>query len=511
MARRYWEDDVTPINADIMNDLEDDVELGVNYRLRVGSVATGPVASAEVSEKIGNEQQLDLVLPTDTERGYLVANFGNNFSQMEKLSVHFSPDGEYVMAGNNNPVYAPAGGVRDPQVYRHPNGRYYCAYTVNNGADKVLGLAVSDDFVNWTLVTKINVAAATGITRAWAPQVVEDTNGDVYMFFTNVNETTTSHSIWRVKATSANLTTWSAPAAVVWAPAPALQPGKIPIDAVPFYALGKWWIFFGAETGQMWRATATKLTGTWTVDRQGDWAGWVSRADLGANTHYEAPEILEVRPGVFRLYMDRYVGTAYANYNFAGYVWSETTDFNTWTAPEPAKKSPDYPGGQALRHGTWMKIKDGREQMKVIAATMGGKPIQHAEFEGTTTKGNGNAAAVQPTLVLDPLRSNRADDFVQAGNPGQLKILVDGVYSIDFVLLTTPGTNLGGGWMAIKSPDEVKNYATNDFPSGAPAWSVSASNVLLLRDELLRFFGQAVAAFPTAGVLKFRVRITKVQ
>jgi hypothetical protein len=440
------------------------------------------------------------VIGLSNDYGYLVANFGNNDPAYEKLSVHYSPDGKHVVAGINNPVMAnDPTGVRDPSVIKF-NGVWYVAYTVNNGYDKVLGVSSSTNLVNWTTPITINVAAATSLAQAWAPEWVIDTDGTtVRLFFTNVTASSTLET-WYVTATNAALTTWGAPVKVTWA----ANPGNV-IDPCFIYEAGAWTIFYGVGS-YIHRATATTLTGTWTQQNSGDWASWRANAP-DANTNYEAPEIVKLGPSLFRIYMDRYVGVS-GPYEFKGYVYSEATALTgTWSAPKACTTSPGYPGGQVLRHGSWIKLTSAADQQLVKSATVEGMPpVRHAEVTGAANVTGGQLWT--GAFTLDVPLSKRSGDIMTSPAPRQIKILVEGVYNVDWLAVST--INMGGGWMAIKGPGQVANYASNDILNGASAWSVGVTNIYCLAGTIFEFY-LFVGATQTSAQLGVRARVTKVQ
>jgi hypothetical protein len=431
--------------------------------------------------------------------GYLVANFGNNDPAYEKLSVNYSNDGKYVVAGINNPVHSPTSGVRDPSVIEF-NGVWYVAYTVNNGYDKTLGVSSSTDLVNWTTPTIISVSAATSLAQAWAPEWAIDTDGTtVRLFFTNVT-TAPVLETWYITATNGALTTWSAPVKINWT----ANPGNV-IDPFSIYEGGTWTHFYGVD-GYIHRATSSTLTGTWTQQNSGDWASWRANAP-DANTNYEAPQVVKLAPNLFRIYLDRYVGAS-GPYTFKGYIYSEATSLSgTWSTPIACNTSPGYPGGQVLRHGSWIKLNSTYDQQLVRAATVEGMPpVRHAEVTASNNVTGGqhwNGA-----FTLDGPLSKRSGDFMSIPANRQIKILVEGVYTFDWLAVST--INLGGGWMAIKGPSETPIHATNDIMNGAPAWNVVLSNIYVLAGTIFEFYFFP-GATQTSAQLSLRARVTKVQ
>jgi beta-xylosidase len=126
----------------------------------------------------------------------------------------------------------------------------------------------STDLLNWSTVpTTIDVSAIGSVTSTWAPEFVEDTNGDVYIVF-SINAT---NPYW-IKATNAALTTWTAPTLLTITG----RPTKV-IDPVFIKKDSTWYCFYNDDYAtQIYRATCATITGTYATDKTGDWAGWGS-------------------------------------------------------------------------------------------------------------------------------------------------------------------------------------------------------------------------------------------
>lgn len=497
----------TSVNHVSLNEMEDGIDLAINQGLTVGTVTTGAVAGAAVTGEPG-AKKLDLVLPQNTEFGWLHAGHINNGgTAYEALHLHYSPDGKTVLGGYGNPVYRPVSAgtsLRDPHIQRI-NDTWVMCYTPNNGKSETLELAQSDDLVNWTLIATVNVAAATNQDWAWAPELVFD-NGSWYMFYTAVNIAVSpaTHEIWRVRALNPALTSWGELTKVTWS----VHPGGNPIDPAFIKVGNTWQIYYGLD-GVIRRATAATVAGTWTTDKTGDWAGWVSGAVDGTNHRgYEGPELVWAEPGRLRIYLDRYLVSPVNK--AMGYIYSDSTDNGqTWTAPKKVLKGPGFPQDGEVRHGTWYKINTALEHEQVLGATLGtGQKIWHAELTGSGTITGGQKWA--GPFTRDTLASSNALDFTELNNGTngltnrQVRILRTGIYAVDF--LVQAGVALGG-WMAVKGPGETPNYATNDLAAGAPAWSVSASNLRLEAGTVLEFYFQPAN---TATLSDLRVRLTKV-
>lgn len=496
----------TPITAAALDEMEDGIDLAINQGLTVGAVTTGAVAAAGISGPAG-AKKLDLTLPQTTDYGWIHAGHANNNGMPnEALFMNYSPDGKSVVGGKGNPLYRPSStgtSLRDPHIQRI-NGEWVMCYTANSGQQKTLEVAKSQDLTNWALAATVDVSATTNMTWSWAPELAQDNDGSWYMFYTAVNTSVSpaTHEIWRVKATNAALTTWSAPVKVTWTTAPTGNP----IDPAFIKVGDTWQIFYGLD-GTILRATASSLAGTWTTDRTGDWAGWVANAVDGANHRgYEGPELEWAEPNRLRIYLDRYLVSP-TNYP-SGYVYSDSLDNGaTWSAPKVVAVGQGFPPDAKVRHGTWYKIRTALEHEQVMAAVFGTSGrIRHAEYTSSASATIAANAKWAGALAVDAANSFNPEDFVSLSGK-QLTIQRDGIYSVDWLLWTTVAV---GGWMAIKGPGETPVYASNDLPSGVPSWSVAASNLYLKTGTVLEFYIQ-VANNVTLPAGALRVRLTKVQ
>lgn len=384
------------------------------------------------------------------DNGYMVATFrgdgaGGNGWGGEKLAIFYSPDGRSIMGGAGNPAYIPADGegVRDPSlIYR--NGRFYVAHTSNSGVDKDFAIASSETGVpgTWNLEAMISGATVGSMVHLWAPEWVTDTNGDVYIFFSSVDAN--SHgSIYWIKALDSTLTNFSAPVLMTWGS------GGAPIhyiDACFINVAGTWYMFYSDGTYIGRAKSTTGLTGTWTVDQSGNWAGW--------GTGLEAPEInWDPQSGVYRFYTDLYQANT-------GYHYSESTDFVIWTPLQPLDTaSGSIRPGELVRHGSFLPLPDKKSQNKLLSAFMK-KPLRHFEFA------NAAGFTVQNGIVTN-LRgftedtNETTDTSIASWNDATATLTLSkaGLYAISIQLNVLTGTGV------TRSFSEISNVCR--FPGGA--------------------------------------------
>jgi hypothetical protein len=449
--------------------------------------------------------------------GWVFAGHSQNDSPdyvQERLQLFYSPDGRTVLGGAGNPLYTPAStnnSLRDP-VIKKVGDAWFMVYTANGGKDKTMEVAKSDDLINWTLVTTINVAAVPNLWMPWAPELVQDLDGSWIILFTAVENGPDPvlgiyrHTLYWTRATNTDLSSWTTPQNVFWDGSGAQGPA--PIDAAPVRYNGKWWIFYGND-GVIHRAWADTLTGTWTTDKTGDWAQWASRAVTGtAHKGYEGPEVALLENGVVRVYLDEYTNPGAKPF---GYVYSDSTDgMATWSRPVKVQTGPGFPTDSQVRHGTWLKLNSLTDMNRAIGAAYGtGQKMRHAEFYATgAVPGNTDWAG---DFIYDTVLSQHGDEIaIKRPDSGQaVQVLRDGVYALHFHFTTSPQAETGGGWISIESPDGTIKWCTNDIPAGATAWSVSTGNRFMKAGTILKAVYHAKTSFVALG--EVRLIITKMQ
>lgn len=430
-----------------------------------------PLSSANL-----NGMEADITKALDC--GYLVTAFTANGIVNEKLSVFYSPDGKTIFGGGANQVYADANtgtSLRDPSTIKI-GATWFTAYTVNNGLSKNFAVIQSTDLINWTQAALVDVSAIATLNQAWAPELIVDTNGDVYAFFSSMTSGSVG-SAYYVKALNAGLTSWSAPTALAWTSAPTNV-----IDPTFVLNGGTWYCFYKNEaTKYIERATSSTLTGTYTIDKTADWAGWGSGI--------EGPELVKVNATTWRLYVDRYQAAT-------GYAYTESTDLTTWTALAGIVVAPGVLGaGQTIRHGSFVKL-DGAQSAATVMAAVTGKTPLHAEY--TATSATGAATDTGPgTLALSSTTGANSGNtnFVSVPAAHQLKIEVSGHYSVNWVGDHAGTASGSGAYMAIKSPDKLTVYGTADLPTASGAASIGFPARYFAAGTILQFwcaFGNAM-------------------
>lgn len=407
MARRIWKNGAeggTPLNADNLNGMEDDIEAAGKYQLTIGTVTAGAAGASLSPRDSENKQALNLSIPSLDNYGWMVACFLDNGEAGEKLNLYYSPDGKTVFGGQNGPAYS-ADRLRDPSIV-YWNNAFYCAYTLDDGVGRNFRIIKSDTGApgTWSVVATPSVSALvpTG-NKCWAPELV--INGtDVYVFFTNTG--TSTQTMGWIKATNTALTTWTAPVALTTSGFTTNY-----IDGVPIQ-YGSDWYFFSSGGSQIYRAKSTTgITGTYVQDKSGDWAGW--------GTGIEGPYLTKIG-NTYRIYYDRYVANA-------GYYYSESTDLTTWTAGQPVKAGPrSLPVNTKIRHGSFLQLPNADAAFKAMSATMAPAGPKYSRWSYSKSLPHNTVTNMGACTVNDDLSSNLRG----ADASGNIYVVQGGIYML---------------------------------------------------------------------------------
>ncbi len=251
-------------------------------------------------------------------------------SSQSNMYVYQSNDGlNYYQASAGVAYTPPSGLVRDPSIMHYTDGLYYMTYTTN-WTGNTIGIASSSDRINWTFLE--NVTLPSTIYETWAPEWFIDTDGSVNIIV-NLNSTNSGDSNFipsKITALDSQLSTWSTPT-----PLAGLSPNYIDTFLVKIGST--YHAFIKNETTKyIEHAIATNLTGPYTFEGTGDWAGW--------GNNLEGPAIFQLDNGNWRIFMDGYIS--------GSYYYSDSADgFQTWT---PKAQLADGLSG-FVRHGTVLR------------------------------------------------------------------------------------------------------------------------------------------------------------
>ena len=229
------------------------------------------------------------------------------------LSVFASSDGK-VFTPLATEAYTPAKGLlRDPSILHAKDGWYYIAYTTG-WTGNTFGLARSRDLRHWTHLSDVALAlpAARGaITNTWAPEWFTDKAGKIHIVLSlSTGGTKGPFGAYVLDALDASLTRFGPPQ-----PMRGLENNYI--DTFPILDGDVYRVFTKNETTKhIEMASAKALTGPWTFEGTGDWAGWGGAL--------EGPALVKLANGDWRIYFDGYMSKHY--------WYSDSSDhFKTWT------------------------------------------------------------------------------------------------------------------------------------------------------------------------------------
>ena len=345
----------TPLTAAKLNNLEQgELNADVTNPASAAAIAIRATITAQ-AEPIGlsgtTNAALSNTFATRAEGGYILATFRASSGSVggdQLLHIAYSQDGTVFDDSAYGAVYQPANFptnlVRDPSiVWREDQQAFFIAHTDTGATGTTFSLIKSATLLpgSFTLIKQFDVSAIGGVTATWAPEFIED-GTDVYIVF-SVNM---QKPYW-VKATAANLTTWTTPALLT------VTGGPTNIIDPAFIKYGTSWVMVGVDkdsltggTPSLFRATSTTgVVGTYAVDRTAA-SNWLA---LG-NVYYEGPSLVRMANGTYRLYLDKAAATT-----DLGYYFLTSTDLSTWTTVQGIIRTPgDVP--YKYRHGTVLAI-----------------------------------------------------------------------------------------------------------------------------------------------------------
>ncbi|MEO7495041.1 MAG: beta-galactosidase [Massilia sp.] len=233
------------------------------------------------------------------------------------LSVFTGYDGKNFTSLASE-VYTPAKGLlRDPSIIHARDGYYYVAYTTG-WTGTTFGIARSKDLRSWTHMRDIEVAlpaaagrAAPAINNVWAPEWFRDRAGKLHIVVSlSTSASDKKFAAYVMSAQDDSLLTFSAPKLMA-----GLENNYI--DTFPVIDGDLYRVFTKNETTKRIElASARELTGPWTFEKTGDWAGW--------GDWLEGPAVVKLPDGGWRVYFD--------GYRSKHYYYSDSYDhFKTWT------------------------------------------------------------------------------------------------------------------------------------------------------------------------------------
>ena len=220
---------------------------------------------------------------------------------------------------------------RDPTIV-HWDGKFWASHTENGQRFPIYS---SPDGETWTFVAWVTVTGITGLQGAWAPEWFVDDDGSVYLFFcaTTNADLLNGFQIYAIQPSNRAMSAFGSATAVTGTglPASMLDPFVVKKDGT--YHL---WYKHNTEERIEYASSASLLTG-YTVTQADDWAGW--------GTQKEAPCLVEMDDGRWRIYFNQYSGLD----SVAEYYSESTDDWATWSAAVALSVSPEIAHGTVIR------------------------------------------------------------------------------------------------------------------------------------------------------------------
>jgi len=276
------------------------------------------------SQKAAAASNISLIVaPQKGPTTFLMSAF--NAAGENALSIFSSYDGA-TFSSTASETYRPAAGLlRDPSIMQVPDGTYYVAYTTAWGGT-TFGIARSRDLKHWDHVADVDIGV-NGVTNVWAPEWFRDTDGSVSIVVSlSMSGAKGPFAAYALKATDVANGRFAPPVAMAGL-------GGNHIDTFPVKDGETYYAFTKNETAKTIElATAKSLTGPWTIQKTGDWAGW--------GDWIEGPAVVRLPNGGWRIYFD--------DYRTKTYWYSDSRDgFATWS---PRRELGGVSG--AVRHFT---------------------------------------------------------------------------------------------------------------------------------------------------------------
>lgn len=370
--------------------------------------------------------------------------------------------------------------VRDPSITRWRD-RWYVAHT--DGAYSTV--AVSDDLINWTLLRFLNVVAMPnppdGTAYNWAPEWFLDADGP-HLIISGTSAGLSNFDLYETHPLDgSNLGGAWSPAVKLTAAAASGLPHNV-IDASIVKTGATYNLFYKNETTKFIElATATALTGPYTRI--------VADNAFGFGADVEAPQIVALPDGRWRLYMDRYMegGKSY---------FSESATLNGGWSPRalvPFTDAVRHPGyiltdAQQVLPSAGVAVGDG---IRLDLPTVGVRDLSPRQILGVTRTLVPNGAGVPVVAfrqrprsfsatvrgilktALQPRRTYQGTESWKTGSYAH-RGATGGVDAVSRVPLPSSQARVLGGVLVVtaKSDTSAHTIVVNGVATGLTAASV---------------------------------------
>lgn len=250
--------------------------------------------------------------------GYVLSSFNGAYPN-DHFALFFSLGGIDWTGGAGN--YSTP--LRDPSITRI-NGTWWLAHTSIPDVSS-FQVASSPDLRTWSNPITVTVLPLSAL-HCWAPEWFIDSDGSPHVTIAITQGGNLGpFTIYELHPTNADFTSWSAPSPLV------ITGEGNPIDPYLTKVAGTyylWYVAWGASNPHEYiqYASSSTLTGTYTLQRTGNWAGWGGLAN-----GLEGPSLIQLADR-WRLYFDD-VLPLYSS-DLGNIAYSDSFDnWATWTHP----------------------------------------------------------------------------------------------------------------------------------------------------------------------------------
>lgn len=248
--------------------------------------------------------------------------------------INYADFGKKLYGGVNN-------NLRDPALF-FKGGWWYLAYSPNSfGASQTFYIARSRDLFTWANYANVDFSSVGGVNlRIWSPDWFVDDDGSVHIVVAcspTYNVDIEAFSIYRITATAADLSTWSAPS-LIFNEYKAIDPFLIK-DGGVYYL---WYKNEAAASKYIEVASSATIGGPYTRIKSGNW--------LGHGSGFEGASVIKRGTGDYLYFAD-----AYAAGNNMRYATSASL-LSGWSAQQAIPRA--RAGAETIRHGTPFLVTD---------------------------------------------------------------------------------------------------------------------------------------------------------
>lgn len=396
---------------------------------------------------------------TGTANTYLLSALNGNVQTGPY--TYLSQDGFSMLPltkGGQALIYTDSGGFRDPRMLKI-GSTYYMSYTnttLGSLNATSIGLAFSSDLQNWTKVTTPNwssffTGSQTSIVNGcwWI-----DGSGNVYLIFAPA--TFGSFTAYYVQFTP-GANTFGTPQPITFSPTSGTA-----LPMAVWSSAGSTWALLQVPVGHINLATFTAISGTWSITKTGNWAGWES-----GTPGIESGALVILPSGLLRAYFTDANGSPPGGNIYYSNSSTSNPSTATWTASQAISPFSEASANASGIVADWVDIVpflDTQTDQSFNALERSNPPADIQVVVSTTTV-NANTCNSQTAAVFTGLSPTMTVHFTPA---------------TDFH--ATTGWSAAGPtlyFFPIPTANSLTYYVCNNSvsnitPGGATLWNVSA-------------------------------------